>query len=992
MTHAQLQRLCESPALVQTQDELDSILAHIKICEDCERLARRSIAFDEEFFAPLRAVSGRHLKWWEMLRLKFAGFRRGSSTLSSREAWHAQTCEICSAKFERFSRVPVPAWRPIPVLASFLVLCFAGVAIWKALLPHEPATFRAPLQLRLQDPPDGAKINGWQEFRWSAPGSLSEFTLIIKDIEEDKLVVEKRTDRAFYSFTSNELQRFVLGKRYEWWIRAQIDRKWVESEHWKFIFEEDQVRYTIPERERREFEKREHGESKAEMEAALRQLRKQLLRSDTNSPADLAWIHQSIGTLLIKLEDEKGAAVELRLSVKGWQRLALPDSYEYTRALINLGFAAEDTGALEEALVAYQTADGITRKNTSDDFRKLRSTCLLNLGTLERELGDYDRARSDYNEALQIDEQLYQEKKLPDRTRQADELHNLGNLYVDEYGDPKTGYEKLRQALDFQQQASQQPAQPDLWDSLATAYAAKGDLQNAVEAYKKAIAMSQSQGDWNGEVQSLNNLAGTFIDSRKVPLARGCALKANAITRQAKAGSVSPDNSWTTKALLGKIYLEEGKYREAERLLRSSIVEVNHLKEVLPPRDWYRFRGARQQPVFDLIILLIQQGRLETAFQQLQEFKSESFSVTVELRPVVPTFDDHTVGLDYVIGLPSDPVVVFAKTAKGLEAFRLAPRMKIEGLIGSTVTKLQESGEADNDLKSLAQFLLPPFVRDGILSGRFRHLVISPDGSTQHVPFSALVVGQSDDTKIVKYADVSIVPSLKWWLLARSQFPHRMEQRNDAAVATVDYSRCRANDGLAPLPGAATEGTAVMSYASHGSATFNGLDLKSMKLGDFKVLHFAGHAESTHSLETTRLLLGCNSPQDDLTGTQISKLKLNHSLVVLDACESGAGRIVPGEGVESIAQSFLLAGAACVISTRTVIRDIPAVDLNRRFYSELYGSASISTALQHAEEQASGRTSTLEWSAFTAYGFCDGTVEITPNRWEKLKYSILGHL
>lgn len=992
MTHTQLQELCEYPALIETQEQLDEIVTHIKGCDGCERLVRRSLAFDHEFFAPLRAVSDRHVRWWEMLGLKLARFHRGATPPRNRAGWHIQTCSVCSVKFDRFSLLAFARYHPLPALASIVLLCVIGGLIWSYFPRNDTDTFRAQLRPQLVDPGDGASINGWRELKWSAPGSLTQFTLTIRDVAGDKVVIHKQVDATFYSFNADDLKNFVSGKQYEWWVAVEINHKWIESEHRKFFYEEHQGQYTIPDDQRRKFEHIEHDGKKAERQSVLLSLRKQLA-VNVNSPADIAWLHQTIGAILIQLEDEPGGTAELRQAVAAWEGIAAPDSWEYARALVNLGYAAEDIGALQEALVAYQKADTITRKGNRDAFRKLRGTCLLNLGTLERELGDYDSARTHYNEALGIDEQLYQEGKLSDRSHQADELHNLGNLYVDEYGDPDRGFEKLQQAHDIQEKVpshTQQRSWADVLDSLAKAYAVKGELEKAVDLYSQAIALSHQQGDLDKEVESLNNLVEALIDGAKISLAHEYVKKADSIIGRAPPGKVSPDTSWTTQALLGKIYVAEKQYKEAESALQTSIQMVSHLKAVLPASGWYVFRGARQQPLFDLIMLLVEEGRSQAAFEQLQKFKLEPFGDSLRLEAVAAKLDDRTVGLDYVIGLPSDPVILFVKTATGLEAFRLDARSKIDVVIRSAAMKLQANGEAADELSTLPQLLLPETVRQGIVSGRFNHLVISPDGDIHNVPFAALVIEKGTGRKLVEYADVSIVPSLQWWFLARAQFPQRMQQSNDAVVASVDYSSCRGS-GLLPLPWAAKEAGNVMGYASLRSRWINGLDLKSASLGDFKIVHFAGHAEATHSHETSRLALGCSSPADDLTGTEIRKLKLDHSLVVLDACESGAGKVVPGEGVESLAQSFLLAGAACVISTRTLVHDTSAIDMAQSFYSGLYGSRSISEALQKAQQQASKKVPTFEWSAFTAYGNCNIPVDINPNRWEKLKYSITGH-
>ena len=71
------------------------------------------------------------------------------------------------------------------------------------------------------------------------------------------------------------------------------------------------------------------------------------------------------------------------------------------------------------------------------------------------------------------------------------------------------------------------------------------------------------------------------------------------------------------------------------------------------------------------------------------------------------------------------------------------------------------------------------------------------------------------------------------------------------------------------------------------------------------------------------------------TLSEARDLELEGPLVVLSACETARGRILRGEGVQSVAQAFLQAGAGSVIASLWKVRDDEALETMRTFYRGL---------------------------------------------------------
>ena len=107
---------------------------------------------------------------------------------------------------------------------------------------------------------------------------------------------------------------------------------------------------------------------------------------------------------------------------------------------------------------------------------------------------------------------------------------------------------------------------------------------------------------------------------------------------------------------------------------------------------------------------------------------------------------------------------------------------------------------------------------------------------------------------------------------------------------------------------------------------------------------------------------------DELAGTDLRSTEL----LVLSACHSSAGPVILGEGIQNLARSALLAGAARVIATRWPVDDEAASRLFGRFYAFLWkGGVSPVAALRRAQLSLRGEArfhSPYYWGAYYLVG------------------------
>jgi CHAT domain-containing protein len=150
--------------------------------------------------------------------------------------------------------------------------------------------------------------------------------------------------------------------------------------------------------------------------------------------------------------------------------------------------------------------------------------------------------------------------------------------------------------------------------------------------------------------------------------------------------------------------------------------------------------------------------------------------------------------------------------------------------------------------------------------------------------------------------------------------------------------------------------------------------------GRVDLLHIATHARvDSQRPRLSSLALTPENTQDPRPGAfgllDILSLKLSTNLVVLSACETSRGRLLPGEGVLGPAQAFLQAGAGAVIASYWRVDDLATSAFMQRFYKYLLSERlPAATALRRAQLEAAEGSGSYDWAAFSLYGWPDSSI------------------
>ncbi len=119
----------------------------------------------------------------------------------------------------------------------------------------------------------------------------------------------------------------------------------------------------------------------------------------------------------------------------------------------------------------------------------------------------------------------------------------------------------------------------------------------------------------------------------------------------------------------------------------------------------------------------------------------------------------------------------------------------------------------------------------------------------------------------------------------------------------------------------------------------------------YGLIHLAMHGSGNeNSVKKNHIFFRGENPETRiLNSEEIEDLKLNNSLLVLNACQTNAAREIVNQGNQSMARSFAAAGVQNIITSTIPIDDKSSQKLILEFYQELKKGKPISMALTNAK-------------------------------------------
>lgn len=356
------------------------------------------------------------------------------------------------------------------------------------------------------------------------------------------------------------------------------------------------------------------------------------------------------------------------------------------------------------------------------------------------------------------------------------------------------------------------------------------------------------------------------------------------------------------------------------------------------------------------------EGLRETLFLASPAARSRRGGQPASASDLAGTLPADTALVEYLVG--QNDTVAFVVTNQGgvkVQAVPLGLRAgavwdevdAYRGALANPRRKYRQRG-----LEVSAALMQPCLAR---LPAGISRLAIVPDGALFELPFAALPLSETEFLCDRYELSLAVSASLLRGALARPATDGTdglLTFANPTFGTVVRAPALLSGAALAELPGTATEAVGVAQAFGQGAQTYlrdqATEETAKREMGGYRFVHFATHGllDSASPLYSSVALAepAAGSAEDgDLEAREILDLKLDADLVTLSACETGRGKVRPGEGLLGLAWAFTAAGARTVVVSQWKVSDETTPALMKSFYEGMRRGQGKAAALRAAE-------------------------------------------
>jgi CHAT domain-containing protein/Tfp pilus assembly protein PilF len=693
-------------------------------------------------------------------------------------------------------------------------------------------------------------------------------------------------------------------------------------------------------------------------------------------------VRESVGAKLAVMESTHNLGMahfvrgDYELAIDAFKRglrlrreLQVADESFVAEALRNIGAAAWRLGQHERAVANFRESLSRARR---DGLRFLQGELLTDLGQAVLEEGRLAESSRLFEESLTA------RRALGDQAGVSETLVSLARTRLAQH--------RIDAALELARRALDNAAthdQPDLlWQAQTVAGTALVRLGRQDDAKKELNEAIQSIERLSARVRGGESLRLRFFENKLSPYHELIAVLIEA-------------HEFPEAFELA----ERSKARVLTRLLGATRDDDTNLLGVDERRERARLRDAlhalNQQIEREQEKKTPDQARvsaLESSRRSAREAVSAFETVLVARHSELARIQGEVapVRLPEASGILTDrttAIVEYVLTNRQLFAFLLTnpgTRATVEArAIGNDVVALAKQverfrakiGSRDfgfgDDARSLYQTLLGPF---RARLARMTRIIVVPDGVLWNVPFQALL---GPDGYVIETAAVSYAPSITV-LREIHTLPKAANPRTLFAMAKSRFG----SSSLEPLPEAEAQVRLIRDiYGPERSATYVDDDATESRFKAsaprYTVLHLATHGildEASPLYSHLVLSPGRDNLEDDgrLEAWEIMRMKLAADLVVLAACDTGRGRIAPGEGVIGTMWALFAAGTRSMVVSQFRVELQSATSMLVAFHRRVAAEPGSKTAHLRAAALELLRTARYShpyyWAAFILVG------------------------
>jgi CHAT domain-containing protein/tetratricopeptide (TPR) repeat protein len=327
---------------------------------------------------------------------------------------------------------------------------------------------------------------------------------------------------------------------------------------------------------------------------------------------------------------------------------------------------------------------------------------------------------------------------------------------------------------------------------------------------------------------------------------------------------------------------------------------------------------------------------------------------------------------------------------ESLSLIDIGPQSEIDGLISEFTSAITSEETSPSKIGAALMAKLGP-----ALIGAPPRLFIATDGNLSLLPFDTLPF-QGNSSVLIDHHEITFVGSGRDLIrfkqnvrasdltapviFAGPDFDAKTDGEVDRTLSASPPRRTWMDqlDHFESLPGASAEGRALVSLVPRATlfTEENATATAFRALHRPEFLHLATHAFVLGPLKGSTGI-DADTETDAMTASGVALAGANHwlstrgtdnsmsgivmaeaiatidlrdtSLVVLSACDTGRGVVMPGEGVFGLRRAFRIAGARTVVMTLWAIPDEETAQFMTMFYVRLLAGQSKASALRDAK-------------------------------------------
>lgn len=692
--------------------------------------------------------------------------------------------------------------------------------------------------------------------------------------------------------------------------------------------------------------------------------------------------------------------------------LAAGSEWEEHHSRIRMGSLYLGSGMPEKALESLEPALAIAERL---ELLPQQAWALSGIVRALSALGRFDEAMQAQQRALGLSLRIGGDWLLAMR------FHDLGVIYLQR--DPAAAVDCFQRAAATFEKAGTPVRWPVRYD-LGVAYHRTGDLDRAVESFLLAIQELESlrggilseahRATYSGTHQSVyRELIEALFERHETSRSNTDLVTAFEVSERARARGLVEA---ITEARLEAGWPLDPELREREQRINTRIAKLQ--QEIARAGGSGRKRKELLEELEhaedEFVRFLVELRRRDPRYASVlhpQPLSVEKAQALLDRKTALVVYCDTGRSL-----------FVFVVAAQRFEALRLdtAPADVARRVANylELIARPDESGWRDV-ARRLSVDLVQP-VR-ALLPEEVEHLIIVPDGALHFLPFETVIhpaaakdVSRAEERYLLEDFAISYVPSATALAHLRAQpeegapadradllmfanpVPPSSFERSGPRPAELARTReLYEDEGLEipPLPYSVDEARAVRRMAGPGSEVFVGAEaseerLKARPLNRFRMIHFATHGLVSQRWPARSALLLAQDERETedglLQAREIYRMRLSSDLVILSACRTARGRILSGEGVQGLAQSFLYAGARSVLASLWSVEDDQTAAFMERFYEGLSAGRSKEEALRQAKLAMLRRAPTAPpryWAPFILIGSSSETIPLAGRVW-----------